>query len=300
MLRLLVDVLLPVALVAGCGWLLSAAVAVEVRSLNRAVFYLFAPSLVFRILVEHGGDGAALARVAGFAVAALAAPALVAWAACRALGWNRSRTAAVVLVTLLPNAGNLGLPLTRFAFGDEALAHAGVFFVASSVVTYTAGVFVASVGRASWRTALGRLPRVPAIWAVAVAAVLVATGTSLPAPAMRAVDLLADATIPTFLLVLGMQLRAGRVREAGAPAALGATLRLVGGAVAGLALAPAFGLDGVARQAAVLEAATPSAVASIMLAVEFDLEPALVTSVVVITTLAGPLTLLPVLALLGA
>ena len=70
------------------------------------------------------------------------------------------RIAALVLVALLPNAGNFGLPVTRFAFGEEGLARAGVFFITASVLTYTVGVFVASLGR-SGPSSFRFLMRVP-------------------------------------------------------------------------------------------------------------------------------------------
>lgn len=300
MLRLFVDILVPVFLVAAAGWLLAVRMHVDPRPLNRVLLHALVPCLVFRILVGSRLDGAALARAAAFAVLALAVPALVAWAAARALGWTRTRTAALALVVLLPNAGNLGLPIVSFAFGEEALAHAGVFFVTSSVITYTVGVFLASVGQVRAIEALARLPRIPALWAVVAAGALLATRTSLPAPAMRAVDLLADAAIPTFLVVLGMQIRAGIDRGSLPSVGLAAGLRLVAGPAAGLGVAALLGLEGAARQACVLESAMPSAVASVVLALEFDLEPRWVTSVVVLTTLATPLTVTPLLAWLGA
>jgi hypothetical protein len=85
-----------------------------------------------------------------------------------------------------------------------------------------------------------------------------------------------------------------------APLSLAVSLRLVGGALFGLLLARLIGLDGAARQAGVLEAAMPSAVISIILATEYDVEPEFVTSVVFATTILCPLTLTPLLSILGA
>jgi predicted permease len=44
----------------------------------------------------------------------------------------------------------------------------------------------------------------------------------------------------------------------------------------------------------------PSAVICIVIASEYDAEPAFVTSVVVLTTLLSPVTLTPILSFLGA
>jgi hypothetical protein len=296
LLRLFADHLLPIFLTAGAGYALSAALRPDPRPMTHAAFYVLAPALVFQVLVDSAFAPGALARMGAFTLAALLVPAAVALAIARAAGWPRPLASAVVLVTLLPNAGNFGMSANLLAFGPEGLAQASLFFVVSAVVSYTLGVFVASLGRASLADSLGGLLRVPTLWAVALAFAMLASGARLPRPADQAVDLLAQACVPVFLVILGMQLRETRVRGPVRPLLLASALRLGGGAAAGLMLAPLFGLEGAARHAAVFQAAMPSAVISTILATEYDVEPGLVTSVVFLTTLLSPLTLTPLLA----
>jgi predicted permease len=77
-------------------------------------------------------------------------------------------------------------------------------------------------------------------------------------------------------------------------------IRLGGGIAAGLAFAPLFHLGGVPRQAGILQSGMPSAVVATLLASEYDVEPAFVVSVVLVTTLLSPFTLTPLLAYLRA
>jgi predicted permease len=116
----------------------------------------------------------------------------------------------------------------------------------------------------------------------------------------RAVRLFSDACVPVFLIVLGMQLHGARWRGRIGPLLTATGLRLLGGAGLAILLVRLFGLQGAARHAAILEAAMPSAVISIILASEYDAEPGFVTAVVFLTTLLCPLTLTPLLAWLGA
>jgi len=78
-----------------------------------------------------------------------------------------------------------------------------------------------------------------------------------------------------------------------------AGMRLLAGPLVGFALAGMFGLNTVARQANVVQASMPSAVSCTVLATEYNLEPPLVTSIVFLGTLLSPLTLTPLLVLLG-
>ena len=135
---------------------------------------------------------------------------------------------------------------------------------------------------------------------IVLALVLSEGGWALPLPLARTVDLLSQASIPVFLVVLGMQLHGHGLRGPWGPVALAGGVRLVGGAALGLAVATWMGFDGVALQAATLQSGMPAAVITIVLATEYDVEPAFVTSVVVATTVLSLLTLTPLLALLGA
>jgi predicted permease len=299
-LTLFSDNLLPVFLAAGAGWLLKAMLDLDPRPVARTAFYIFAPCLIFRIIVDSEVPGDALARMAAFATISLLAVAALAAVAARLMGCSRTLVAATFVVVLLPNAGNYGLSVNLFAFGEPGLAQAGVFFVTSAILTFTVGVFVASLGRTSLRTALARLPRVPTVWAVVVALVMSRAGWSLPIPVDRTVELLSQASIPVFLIVLGMQLHGVGLQGPYGPVVAASAMRLVGGALAAFALTSAFGLEGTARQAGVLQSAMPSAVICIVIASEYDAEPAFVTSVVVLTTVLSPVTLTPILAFLGA
>jgi predicted permease len=299
-LGLFVDNLLPVFLAAGAGYLLAWRLRLDPKPVAQLAFFVLAPCLVFQVIVDSELPGDAFVRMVAFAATCLFALATVAAVAARALGWPRSLVAAVVLVVLLPNAGNFGLSASLFAFGADGLAHASVFFITSAVLTFTAGVFVASLGRSSIAQTLVGMLRVPPIWAVALALVIAWTGTELPVPLARTVELMSRASIPVFLVVLGMQLQGKGIAGPWRPVALSVGLRLVGGAAFGLALAAPLGLHGAARQAALLQCAMPSAVITIVLATEYDTEPAFVTSVVILTTLLSPLTLTPLLVHLGA
>jgi len=296
--RLFADNLLPVFLTAGAGYLLVATLKTDPRPISQVGFNVLAPCLMFRIVVESHVPAGAVLRMTGFTAAVMLGLGAVVFAVTRLLGWSRTRSSAVVLCALIPNTGNFGLSANLLAFGPEGLTQASLFFLTSSVITYTVGVLVASLGRVGLREALLGLVRVPAIWAVALAFALSSLGLKLPGPAMSAVRLLADGCIPAFLVILGMQLRGAGARGPLGPMALASGARLLGGAALGLLLAPLFGLEGAARQAGVLQAATPTAVITTILATEYQVEPGLVTSVVFLTTLLSPLTLTPLLALL--
>ena len=124
------------------------------------------------------------------------------------------------------------------------------------------------------------------------------TGVTLPTAIARPVELLSAAAIPSMLLVLGMQFEKGAWPERPGLVAAAAVLALVVSPLLGFLLARLLGLEGIARQAVIVESAMPSAVITTILALEFDVAPKFVTSVVVVTTLASPVTVSLLIALL--
>lgn len=75
-------------------------------------------------------------------------------------------------------------------------------------------------------------------------------------------------------------------------------VRLVAGPVLAAALAVAFGLGGVERDAGIIHASTPTAVFAAIIALEYDLLPKFVTAAVLLSTLLSLVTMTVVLALL--
>jgi predicted permease len=301
LLRLFANNLLPILLVAGTGYVAGKWLKVDARSISRVVFYLFSPCLLFDLLVTSQFAGGEMLRMVGFTLASILAVAAVTWVLGRLLHLERKMMAAVLLCTLTINAGNYGLSLNLFAFGEEALAHASLFFVTTAVVTYTLGAAVASMGKAGLADSLRDLLKIPVVYVIPLALIFMYFNWELPLPLSRSVTLLEDAAIPGMLLVLGLQLEKIDQRIWDLRALTLATgMRLLGGLGFGLLLAPLFGLDGMAYNAGVLESAMPTAVLATILATEYDAEPAFVTTAVFTTTLLSPLTLTPLLSILGA
>ncbi|MBM4195434.1 MAG: hypothetical protein FJ202_13820, partial [Gemmatimonadetes bacterium] len=209
--------ILPVFIIAGAGFLLARLSQVDVRTMARVIFNVLSPALVFTLMVTATLSLADFGRMALFCALVTVAAALASAATGRALRLDRASLIGFVLAVAFSNSGNYGLPVVMFAFGREALTHASVYFVTSSILMYTAGVFLAASGRRTLRESLVGIARVPAVWGVLAAAVVMIGGLQVPEPLMRPVSLLTDASLPMMLLVLGMQLGQAGLPEHRAP-----------------------------------------------------------------------------------
>ena len=292
--------LFPILLVAGVGYLVGKLLHVDPKALSRVVFYLFSPCLIFNLLITSQLQNDAIFRIMAYAAAQFIVMGLIAFALGKLFKLERKLFVAIIILAISPNAGNYGMSLNLFAFGEEALAYAGLYFATTAIFTYTIGVMIASMGSTNLKKSLLQLTKVPTAYAVVLAVLFNLSGWSLPMPVARSVNILADAAIPGMIVLLGLQLQHNQRSWDIRAISLATGLRLLGGAALALSTAGLFGLQGMAYNAGIIEASMPTAVLSTVLATEYNVKPAFVTSVVFITTILSPLTLTPLLAYLGA
>jgi malate permease and related proteins len=290
--------ILPIFVIAGVGFLLARFAVADVRQLSRVTFYALAPALVFNLLVTSTLGGLDFGRMVLFYLLVAASAGLMALVAAIPLRLDRQALSAFLLVVMCSNSGNFGLPVALLAFGREALTYATVYFLASSVFSYTGGILLAASGRRSVREAIAGVSRVPAIYGAAAAALTLAFHVHVPEAIMRPIALLSDASLPMMILVLGMQLE--RVTRPDRPlvVATAVVLSLIVTPLAAFGIAHLLDLKGAAFQAGMLQASMPTAVITTILALEFEAAPNFVTSVVFTATLLSPFTLTLLIAYL--
>jgi malate permease and related proteins len=297
--RLFLNNLLPIFLIAGAGYLLSRNLGINSRPISQLSFYIFSPCLVFVLITKNELENTEILQMMFYPAILALLVGTATFLIGRALKLERRLLMASIIAAIFMNAGNYGLPVNLFAFGEPALAHASLFFVMMSILTYTVGVVIASMGSYSLKESLVGLRKVPAIYGVILAFLYSNLGLTLPLPVDRTVTLLSNAAIPSMLVLLGIQLQ--RARWNGYPKALALTgmMRLLVAPLLAMGISLLFGMSGAARQAYILESAMPTAVFTTILATEYDLEPTFITTAVLMTTLISPLTLTPLLAYLA-
>ncbi len=299
-LTLFFDNLFPILLAAAIGFALAKWLKINPRVLSQIIFYVFSPVLVFKLINSSQLSNQDLLRTLLFAVVLIGGVGLLTFLLGRILKFDRKILAAVLITTMFRNAGNYGLPLTSFAFGDAALAFASVFFVVNAIATNTVGIVIASSGSTSVWNAVKGLVKFPAIYALALGVLFLQFKWQLPSGLDRTVTLLSNAAIPCMLVLLGMQLVNLKLDGRILPLIVTGSIRLLIAPLLAIGLTCLFGMSGPSYQAVVLEAAMPAAVMTTILATEFEAESTFVTTAVMVTTLLSPLTLTPLLAFLGA
>ena len=213
------------------------------------------PALVFHTFVTTRLDDRALADVAAATVLALL---LCALAGALLLKVLKLPVRTLLPTAFLPNAGNLGLPMSQLAFGDAGLSVAVAFFAVNSFIMHTVAVrLLPGVNtRGSWKS--------PILLASLAAVGMRVAHVPVPDWLIETARMLGAVTVPLMLLSLGHALAlipSGGVRD-GAKVAHPPGH----GLAAGLFVVWALDLEAVLAGALTLQMAMPCAVVSYMYA----------------------------------
>lgn len=187
---------------------------------------------------------------------------------------------------VFPNVGNMGLPVCMLAFGDEGLALALAFFIVLSVAHFPAGILLAGGRQAG---GLSGLFRMPILYAIVMALLLLWQGWQLPPAVQNVTQLIGGMTIPLMLITLGVSLQRLHVRQWKA-SLLYSLLRVAGGFVAGLLVVWLLGLEGTERGIVLIQASMPVAVFNYLFAERYQRQPEAVAGMVVMSTLLSFVT----------
>lgn len=296
----MVEILGPAFLLVGVGYALGHFGKVPAPPFVKASFWVLSPALIFETLRTSQLP----LKDAGLVVLFVIAHYGLMFSLSLPLGRklfpeDEDAQRATSLLLTFGNCGNLGLPILFFAYGQKALDVGVVFLATNTVLLATLGVGIASwQGRPRLRNLGKKVLGVPWPYAVGLGIAMHISG-AWPEILARATTLLSQAAIPVFLLLLGLELAAVKLRGLARPALWVALARLILATGLSWALASFFSSDPVIRASLILEGSVPSAVNAYILAAQYQRKPELAAAALLFSTALSLGTLFFVLTLLA-
>ena len=273
---------IPVFLLIATGFVFAHWKKINLTSVTEIIVYLGTPSLVFSSLA---GKPLFATDIAVLSAGILLIFAIVGFFIRLYFLVSGFSSRGFALPTLFMNAGNMGIPLALFAFGQAGLQRATLMFVIITFLQYSLGIYILN-GRSNWT----EIFRLPLIYAALAGLSVNLAQISLPEVLLRPIIMLGQATIPIMLISLGYRLHEVESLQWGH--ALGGALARIGGGFAAANLAVhLIGAEGVNRQVLLLYGALPAAVVNFVLTEKYRQDPALAASIVVISTFISIFTI---------
>ena len=246
------------------------------------VFNLGTPFLIFSTLTRLDIDPETFANMAIVIVVALLLFFLITLLLLYILRLDIRTYLATVMI---PNTGNVGIPLCFLAFGELGLAFAIIVYTIVSLTQFTLGVAIAAGSFSLLELAKNSL-----IYAVLAALLVMATDYQLPFWFANTIHVFSQFAIPLMLISLGVSLEKIEVTSLPRNIAL-SCVRLIMGLGVGLFVSYVFGLEGVARGVIILQCSMPAAIFNYLLAMRYKNNPEEVAGLVVTSTVISFATL---------
>ena len=281
-------VLAPVFIVAGIGFAWARTVLdYPTQFVARMVMSVGTPALVLATLNRTQLDPTAFISMALACLLCTLAMALAGLLVCRV---SRQDWRVLLPAFMFPNTGNMGLPISLYAFGEQGLALAMAFFLGLSIVQFTVGMAISGTA-ASFKALVSN----PIVISLALALPMIFFDIHLPRWVANTAELLGGMCIPLMLLTLGVSLASIRPQHIASGLLLGG-VRIVLGAGVGWAVGAALDMEHLQRAVLMVQSAMPVAVFNYLMAVRANRSPEQVANLVMCSTVLSFVWLPVVLA----
>ena len=188
---------------------------------------------------------------------------------------------------ILPNTGNMGLPICLFAYGNVGLGVAGAISSLIILFHFTVGVFLASK-RFNFEIIL----KSPAFYSVLVSVLILYFQIPVPNFVVNTTMLLTYATIFLILMSLGIALTRLRVFSFN-KALISSIARVILGPIVGLFLIYLFNLNGIAAGVLLIQCSMPSAILNYLVGSMYSPKAVIdsIASTIVVSTILSFITI---------
>ena len=188
---------------------------------------------------------------------------------------------------LMPNTGNLGLPLSLFAYGQSGLGVAGAISALIILFHFTVGVFLADR-----KFNFDVVIKSPPFYVIIISVILLYYNIKLPTFVENTSSLLTYATIFLILMSLGIALTRLKVFSFN-KALICSVGRVILGPIIGFGVIKVFNLNGFAAGVLLIQCSMPSAVLNYLIATMYSSKKIVdsVASTIVVSTFMSFITI---------
>ncbi len=306
-------VVLPILLVAGAGYAVQKTLKLDITTLSNLHFYCVMPAMVFTSIVGTELKGSQAAFIVFFGFCCIGIAGVLAYGITVAIRLRRDLRNPTVMVAMMHNSGNYGIPLQNLAFAGTGMSELAVsmqsfLLITQAITTFTVGILLAAGGKAqvTFRQTLRQIRQFPALYAVAAGVAVAAArallqgsgvSTALFDPFWQALLVIKNIFVGLALLTMGAQLATLRLGRSEYPVALSVAMRLVLSPIVAFALIRLLGISGFLAKVLMIGTCSPTAINTLLLCMKFDNHPDYVARSVFFSTLFSPLSVTPVIYL---
>ncbi|MGE5627547.1 MAG: AEC family transporter [Solirubrobacterales bacterium] len=311
-LHILAHNIIPVFIIIGIGFIMGKKFEVNLFTLSKFTIYVFVPAFVFFNLYTADLSMDML-KILLFSITYMGASWVLGNIISRVRKFDKGMTSAFENSIMFNNSGNIGISLITLVFGSapyiingktpylhQALAAQVIILIFMNITMNTLGFYNAGRAKMAMKDSVYHILTMPAIYAILLALLLKYLHVDVEStPFWPALLNVKDGLVPMALLTLGTQLSKTKFDFMNVNVNISVFTRLVLGPLMAVIFIHLFGFTGVIAQTILISYSVPTAVNTVIIAVDCKNCENFASQQVMVSTIFSAVTLTTAIFMAG-
>ena len=271
----------------------------NVDTLNNIVIYIMLPSMIFSALYTADLSMISSLGILPFVILASSfVTGIISYFILKRFNLSDKMLWSVLVTIMIANTGFMGYPISIGVYGSEGFLRAIFCDMATSVIFLILSFALVLKFGGSPKTAVKKIAFFPPLWAIILGILLKITHISIGPVLENTVNYLGNGTIPLIMLSLGISIDFGGIKRSKNMIIFTSIMKLLIFPLIAFFIVSHLGLLDLQFKIPIIEAAMPSGMLSLVLAITYKLDYELTSDCILINTVISLVTLPVILMLL--
>ncbi len=271
----------------------------NVDTLNNIVIYIMLPSMIFSALYTADLSMISSLGILPFVILASSfVTGIISYFILKRFNLSDKMLWSVLVTIMIANTGFMGYPISIGVYGSEGFLRAIFCDMATSVIFLILSFALVLKFGGSPKTAVKKIAFFPPLWAIILGILLNITHISIGPVLENTVNYLGNGTIPLIMLSLGISIDFGGIKRSKNMIIFTSIMKLLIFPLIAFFIVSHLGLLDLQFKIPIIEAAMPSGMLSLVLAITYKLDYELTSDCILINTVISLITLPVILMLL--
>ena len=264
----------------------------DIDPFNKIVMYILLPCMIFHAL--YSADLSSLSKLGILPFVILGSSfvtGIVSYFILRQLNLDDITLWSVLVTVMIANTGFMGYPVTLGIFGQEGFLRAIFCDIATSFIFLALSFVLILKFGGTVKTAVRKIAFFPPLWAVVLGLAFNMLNIPIGPVIDNTVNYLGQGAIPLIMIALGLSIDFSAIKRSKSMIVFTSIMKLAFFPLIAIIIASQIGLVDLQYKISIVEAAMPSGMMSLLLAITYKLDYELTSDCILINTVISLITL---------
>ncbi|WP_405294883.1 AEC family transporter [Methanobrevibacter sp.] len=264
----------------------------DIDPFNKIVMYILLPCMIFHALFSADLSLLSKLGVLPFVILGSSlATGIISYFILRQLNLDDVTLWSVLVTVMIANTGFMGYPVTLGIFGQEGFLRAIFCDIATSCIFLILSFVLIMKFGGTARTAVKKIALFPPLWAVVLGLIFNILNIPIGPVIDNTVNYLGQGAIPIIMIALGLSIDFSAIKRSKSMIVFTSIMKLAFFPLVAFIIASQIGLVDLQYKISIVEAAMPSGMMSLLLAITYKLDYELTSDCILINTVISLITL---------